>query len=267
MSSTYVFDQRWQQERNRLTQMEDLFDSGTRSVIESLGIAPGWRCLEVGAGAGSIAGWLADRVGPEGHVLATDVSTEYMDWLDKPNLDVRRHDILSDPLPVADFDLVHARLLVEHLGPEALEHMLPPIRPGGWLVVESMDVPLNAVWPDDAPTEHAIAGLGEFMAAAGFDNRHGRKLIHKLELAGLEEITAEGRMRIGHGGSPASAFLRLTLESLRPALLGSGDVPAEVLDHAIAVLNDPGTVFVPPPMIAARGRKPDGPIAWVEEAA
>ena len=35
------------------------------------GVQAGWRCLEVGAGRGSMAVWLAERVGPRGGVVAT----------------------------------------------------------------------------------------------------------------------------------------------------------------------------------------------------
>jgi SAM-dependent methyltransferase len=258
-TETYVFDQRWHRENERLRQMEELFDSSTHAAIESVGIAPGWRCLEVGAGAGSIAAWLADRVGPGGEVLATDVSCDHLGWLHRRNLEVREHDILNDELPEAHFDLVHARLVVEHLGPGALRRLLPPLRPGGWLVVESMDVHLNAVFPYDQPTERAIKGLNQFMSRAGFDNCHGRKLVRKLERVGLEDVAAEGRLRVGKGGGPGSAFLRLTFKSLRPALIEAGDVTEEDLGHALALLDDPDTAFVNPPMIAARGRKPAPP--------
>jgi hypothetical protein len=49
--------------------------------------------------------WLAERVGPQGSVLATDVYTKFLDALDRPHLEVREHDILSDELPKAEFDL------------------------------------------------------------------------------------------------------------------------------------------------------------------
>ena len=67
-------------------------------VARARGVGPGWRCLEVGAGAGSIAGWLADRVGPSGQVIATDLDTRFLEQQARPNLEVRRHDVVRDPL-------------------------------------------------------------------------------------------------------------------------------------------------------------------------
>jgi len=59
-------------------------------------VAAGWRCLEVGAGGGSIAEWLCDRVGPDGRVVATDLDTRWVAKLSQPYLEVRVHDLLED---------------------------------------------------------------------------------------------------------------------------------------------------------------------------
>jgi SAM-dependent methyltransferase len=255
-AGTYVPDQDWQKEGDRLAAMELIWDPGTRAVIEALGIGPDWRCLEVGAGAGSIAAWLADKVAPNGDVLATDVNTRHLDALFAPNLEVREHDILNDPLPHARFDLVHARCVVEHLGRRALERMLPSLRPGGWLVLEGHDWAGAACYPDDEPVRHAIQAKLGLLARSGFDHHYGRKLAHELETAGLEDVGAAGRLHVYRGGSPGSAFARLTFESLAQALLEDGDLTQPDLDHALAKLDDPDTVFLSAPMIAAWGRNP-----------
>ena len=58
--------------RARYAALSALFDAGTRQHLLDRELAPGWRCLEVGAGGGSIARWLGQRVGPTGRVIATD---------------------------------------------------------------------------------------------------------------------------------------------------------------------------------------------------
>lgn len=57
------------------------------------GIQPSWRCLELGAGAGSIAHWLASRC-PDGQVVATDLGTTFLAARSAPNLRVLRHEKL-----------------------------------------------------------------------------------------------------------------------------------------------------------------------------
>jgi 2-polyprenyl-3-methyl-5-hydroxy-6-metoxy-1,4-benzoquinol methylase len=53
-------------ERERLGLLERLADPITLRRLQSLGVGVGWRCLEVGAGHGSIVRWLARQVGPQG---------------------------------------------------------------------------------------------------------------------------------------------------------------------------------------------------------
>jgi SAM-dependent methyltransferase len=108
----YTLDNAWRQARERLVSLEALADPVSIPHLEALGVGEGWRCLEVAAGAGSLADWLCRRVGPSGYVLATDLDPRLLDGLQQPNLEVRQHNILTDPLPEAAFDLVHARNLL-----------------------------------------------------------------------------------------------------------------------------------------------------------
>jgi hypothetical protein len=68
---SYQFERSWQHERERLAAIEGELDSCSIACLTALGVGPGWRCLEVGAGAGSIARWLSERVTPSGTVVAT----------------------------------------------------------------------------------------------------------------------------------------------------------------------------------------------------
>ena len=103
-------------EDERLGLLEQIYDPGSRrrrAIVQ-----PGWRCLEVGGGRGSMAVWLAQKVGPTGHVVATDIDLGYLRRLDVPNLEVLEHNILEDPLEplgLGSFDLVCSRLTLFHL--------------------------------------------------------------------------------------------------------------------------------------------------------
>jgi 2-polyprenyl-3-methyl-5-hydroxy-6-metoxy-1,4-benzoquinol methylase len=93
--------------------MQQSLDPMTIARLEALGVGPGWRCLEVGGGGGSIVRWLGERVGDTGRVLVTDVDTGGLE--SAGNVTVRRHDIVDEELPDGGFDLVHARLVLLHL--------------------------------------------------------------------------------------------------------------------------------------------------------
>src|ERR671937_1853607 len=137
----YLLEHDWEQEPRRLQLLEEHADPTSVRRLEATRVGEGWRCLEVGAGRGSIARWLGKTVGPAGHVVALDLDTSLLTHLDEPNIDVVCGDILDIDLPEASFDLVHTRLVLMHI-PErrrALERIASWLRPGGWLVVEELD--------------------------------------------------------------------------------------------------------------------------------
>jgi len=51
---SYAFEHSWQHERERLAAIEGELDSCSIACLTAIGVGPGWRCFEVGAGAGSI---------------------------------------------------------------------------------------------------------------------------------------------------------------------------------------------------------------------
>src|SRR6266571_2706725 len=143
MSATggsYLFGRVGEQERARLAGLSAQFDPVTVRHLTAVGVAAGWHCLEVGAGAGSIAGWLAATAGSTGRVVATDLDTQFLDDLPRPPVEVVRHDITSDPVEHGAFDLVHARAVLEHLPSrgEVITRLLTALRPGGVLVLEDL---------------------------------------------------------------------------------------------------------------------------------
>src|SRR3954447_23050379 len=112
----YLFDNTARQAGDRFGALGSLFDHVTCRHLDDLGIGPGQRCWEVGAGGGSVARWMADRVGPSGFVWATDLDVQWLQrGLQMPNVKVERHDVVDDPVPGPPFDLVHERLVLIHL--------------------------------------------------------------------------------------------------------------------------------------------------------
>src|SRR5436305_5745473 len=139
-ASGYTLDPAWHAERERLSSITSLYDPQTMRCCDQIGVAEGWRCLDVGAGTGSVAELLAERVGERGRVLAVDVDVRFLEPLARPPLEVRRADVRQDELS-GGFDLVHSRLVLEHL-PEreaVLGAMVDATEAGGWVLVEDFD--------------------------------------------------------------------------------------------------------------------------------
>ncbi len=84
--SGYVWQHDLAGERDRLRLMSDLLDPSSRFHLMQTGLAAGWRCLEIGAGNGSLSQWLAQQVGASGHVVATDIHTDLMAGIAGGNL-------------------------------------------------------------------------------------------------------------------------------------------------------------------------------------
>ena len=102
-------------ERQRLESLRELVDPITKQRLIQLGIGRGWRCLEVAAGTGGVARWMTEQVGSQGRVVATELDTRLLVENERSNLEIRRHDILKDDLETARYDVVHCRMLLQHL--------------------------------------------------------------------------------------------------------------------------------------------------------
>src|SRR4030042_2136600 len=111
----FAANEPYEAELSRLHLVEKFQDANTIRCLENLGVTRGWKCLEVGAGAGSIAKWLAGKVGKTGKVVATDINLRFLSKIKLPNLEIRRHNILNDPLEADFYDLVHCRATLSHL--------------------------------------------------------------------------------------------------------------------------------------------------------
>ena len=171
-------------QRERLAALAEALDGGTVRQLDSIGVDRGRRCLEVGAGGGSIAAWLCDRVADEGTVVATDLDTTVLREPSRPNLEIRVHDVLEDALPEGEFDLVHLRLLLAWLSEpqRALRRLASALKPGGWMLAEEMDVASVAADPHlDAGAQSAfthVAAAHDAVLAGqhGFDVHYGRRV-------------------------------------------------------------------------------------------
>jgi SAM-dependent methyltransferase len=263
---TYPFVNEHTRQLQRLRALEELLDSGTVRHLEQLGVASGWQCLEVGAGGGSIALWLSERVGPTGHVTASDLDTRYLEGVlsSRANVRVLRHDVLNDELPSASFDLVHSRLLLAWLTEprRALARLMAALKPGGWLLIEEMDfVSVQASGNLDRASSDLVnrvvaAHNAVLEGSHAFDPGFGRRAHLELELVGLEDVRSEGRVGTWRGGTAGGRVWQLTLEQLREPLQTSGLITAAELDRTIELCDDPRFVFLSQITMAAWGRHP-----------
>jgi SAM-dependent methyltransferase len=255
MTRDYVLDQGFAQERARLSGMESLWDPGSRVLLDELGIGAGWKCLEVGAGGGSLVEWMAAR---GAKVIAIDIDTRFIESLASDSIEVRRVDIREDELPQADFDLVHARLVLEHLSDRRniLDRLGAALRPGGWIVIEDYDWSCFGFdeGEPERPSDHVADAIMAFMAQAGFERDYGGRVVADLVDAGFTDVRGEGRARVIDSTSPGFDFFRLSFESLRASVVEAGLLSAEDADAASSRFAD-NMRLCTPMMMAGIGRR------------
>ncbi|MGH9010660.1 MAG: class I SAM-dependent methyltransferase [Acidimicrobiia bacterium] len=257
-TSNYPLDNAWEHAQPRLRALERIYDPASTRRLEALGVGAGWRCLEVGAGGGSITRWLCSKVGATGRVLAVDLDTRFVADIRAVNLDVARLDITTADLPRGAYDLVHARGVLCCLPQReaVLDALVASLAPRGWLLLEE---------PDEYATPALDSGLhGEMLTrmlgvlvSAGIDLTWARDLPARLHQRGLHAIGAESEVPFIGGGSPATEYFRLTALQLRDMVLAAG-ASAEQLDQWNAALDNPAQWFPSYGLVAAWGRRREG---------
>jgi SAM-dependent methyltransferase len=245
-------------ERARLSLLGSQYDRGSIRLIEALGIDAGWHCLEVGAGHGGLARWLAERVGQDGRVMATDKDTRFLTEM-PANVIVREHDIASDALPVAHFDLAHARAVLQHVAAreQALDRMLESTKPGGWLLIEDIDWSVfdRQELPEPFATLHHTV-RNAYTANAGYDGEWGRRMLAALQARGMHDVESRGTVRTMHGGTASAEWYVMALERTGPTLVEAGLLDADTVAAALAQARREDFAVLSPLSISAWGRKP-----------
>ncbi len=248
----------------RLDLLQQIFDPTTERRLEL--VQPGWRCLEAGAGRGSIARFLSDRAGASGEVVAADIDLAPSAGLTLPNGRFVKHNILTDSFDAlggaGSFDLVHARFLLQHVFEHedlAIQRMVALLKPGGWLVIEDLEAATMAAADPCHPLsdsyDKVIAGsVAAMRASRAVDPTPGRALRPRFHRAGLVDIRHEGHLYVERGGSPLARWYIQSTEGSRRRYDEAGYNDA--IDLTIRALNDPDFWFQSGAFHCAWGRKP-----------
>jgi ubiquinone/menaquinone biosynthesis C-methylase UbiE len=183
------------EEYERLRTQARTWEAATTRVLDTVGLAPGQRCLDAGCGPGETMRLMAERVGPSGSVTGMDVDATLGETA-VAMLHARGHrqchfadvDVTADrSLDGAQFDLVYARLLLYHL-PErvaVLRRLWGAVAPGGHLVIQDYDVRTVDVMPSLESIEEFKRVVLAAFSAAGCDVYVGGRLPELFAQAGL----------------------------------------------------------------------------------
>ncbi|MFF7177250.1 methyltransferase domain-containing protein [Streptomyces sp. NPDC008121] len=241
------------------------YDDLTRARLRALGVGPGWRCLDVGAGTGTVSRWLLEEAGAA-HVLAVDRDVRFLGARPAPGLDVLEADITAPDFAPGRFRLVHARFVLMHL-PERerlITRLAELVEPGGVLVLsDAVDLTSDRTGdpPGGRPAGTPYAAMMRAMwrglrDTIGTDVTWVPSYPDLLRAAGLGSVAAEIHVPPLVPGSPISRFWADTWERSRTAMVATGLVDDAVVDEAIRYLDSEECAALSAGMLTAWGRKP-----------
>jgi SAM-dependent methyltransferase len=241
-------------ERLRIQAAAMQFDAEV--MLDRIGVAPGWRCLDLGCGPGSFLPLLKSRVGPAGRVVGLDADPAMLEaagaWVAARglgNVDLVEGDAYRTGLSPGSFDLVHVRFLAGTAGKDEdlLREAMALARVGGVVAFEEPDTDTLNCYPPHASWDRLKGALQEGFAVVGADTRLAQRLYQLFRHAGLRDVRYRPFLVGVTSGEPMTDYLPATIESIRPTLVGRGLVDPAALDADLAAcrrhLADPGTVF------------------------
>ena len=237
-----------------------ILDEFSQVRLLEAGVEEGARCLEVGAGAGSIAAWMADQVGPSGEVIALDIKPQHV--RPHPGVVVQRNNISVDPLPEGEFDVIHARAVLQHLPDreEVLAKLAGALKPGGALVIEE----LESGWsrsvlasPDPRAPEIFAAyesALTSVLTSAGNDQTWARRKHGVMRDIKLTDVDTQSWQRSFNGGTGMCLLAYSGSTELHDRLVAAGMAAAD-LETMRRLAMDPDLVLRGMLLLSTIGRK------------
>lgn len=249
MSETTTFDpvkykettrQQWQEAAKAWDRwgptLDEWLGRATQTMLDMAGVAPGSRVLDVAAGAGGQTLAAARRAGPDGYVLATDISSNILDLASEAarragldNVGIRTMDGESlEELEEESFDAVISRVGLIYFPNQqkALSGMYRALRPGGRMsaIVYStaenngfFSVPISVIrrraqLPPPLPGQPGPFSLGsagvleESYKRAGFRGVQTRTIPAPLSMASARECVGFERESFGALGQMLSGL-------------------------------------------------------------
>jgi SAM-dependent methyltransferase len=233
------------------------YDDVTMARLRALGVGPGWDCLDVGAGTGTVARRLPAEAGVAG-VLAVDRDVRFLEARRVPGLRVLEADVTDPGAVPGRFRLVHARFVLMHL-PEherLITALAGLVAPGGVLVLsDAVDLTDERTPPHPVSTAMRAMWQG-LRATIGTDVSWVPSYPHLLRDAGLVSVAAEVHVPPLLPGGPLSRFWADTWERSRAAMLHTGLVDDAGIDEAMRYLRSDGCAALSAGMLTAWGHRP-----------
>jgi SAM-dependent methyltransferase len=242
MSNEYIFERnKREQELLRLRMIEEALDPATITHLAATGIQEGWRCLEVGAGAGSVVQWMGHAVGSGGRVVAVDTNTNHIRHLSGVPYQVIEGDFLDVALE-GEFDLAHCRYVLIHnrRSQEMLKKLCALIRLGGFLVIEEPDFTSSMLLNQagDLSQQRVNNAICRMFEQMQLDPAFGLGLPRMIAAEGLRILRVDARIHLSRGGDTIARMMGESTRALRDKYVGTGEADGADIEKYIENAND-----------------------------
>jgi 2-polyprenyl-3-methyl-5-hydroxy-6-metoxy-1,4-benzoquinol methylase len=210
----------------------DVYRRPLATALERLGVGPGWRCVDVGAGAGDVSVAIAQLIGRDGRIyavdsdpLARDIVAEAAAGVPGSGAQVIAITQSGEDLLLPELvDLAFCRFLLMHVDDPTLvlRRMAAAVRPNGYVVAQE---PITSAG--------RIDGRAFSMPGA----RHpdiGAMLPAMARSVGLKLIDSWAEAPAGSGAGPIATYL----ESLTDVPLADEAIVLPPLVTVIGVRED-----------------------------
>jgi SAM-dependent methyltransferase len=211
----------------------------TERMLDLIGVAEGWRCVDLGCGPGGITRLLSRRVGAAGRVVGVDMNPAFLAVAGAGapgNVEVRQDDIYATALPAASFDLVHMRFVASTAG--APERLIAEARrlakPGGIVALQEPDGTTLHCYPPHPAWDRLQALLMGAFRAVGADLELARRLYFVARQAGLADVQYRPFVVGVRAQDPMVDYLPSTVESLRRTVVEHGLIDDAELTRTLA---------------------------------
>ncbi len=229
-------------EINRLRIQSEALKFDAKTMLDKIGVAKGWHCLDLGCGAGGIMDLLSTSVCNIGYVVGLDsnpkllnAAKEWTTTLGLKNTEFIRGDAYATRLPDESFDLVHIRFLLGTAGePERLVKEAKRLtRKGGVIAIQEPDSSMLGCFPLHPAFDRLKQLLIKGFAVVGADLKLGRKAYHLISAEGLADVTYRPFILGFHNSDPMADYLPQTIESIRTTLISRRIASGEEIDRLI----------------------------------
>jgi len=239
------------------------------SLFDRVSLGAGSRAIDLGCGPQGVLDLLSERVGSTGHVIGIEQNRESVAIAKRfvadralKNVEVVQGDATATGLPGANFDLVHARLVLVNVPyvEAVIREMVRLARPGGVVASHEADYVSHFCDPPLPAWDRLFEIFKAYSFANGIDLSVGRRTHRLFREAGLVDIEVNPVIHVYPHGHNRRAIFWHFLQNVRDRVLEQelitesefSELTAELKEH----LDRPDTLVVSHLFFQVWGRKP-----------